>query len=390
MSSMAVVTVHPRALARRRAGHLWVYASDVLDPGQAASGDIVRVVDARGKQMGFALYSPSSRIALRFVADASETPEREFWRQRLLAAAAYRHDVVEDTEAYRLVFGESDRLPSLIIDRYGDTFVVQTLTPGMERLKGMWVDLLRELYAPRAIVERNDVKARTLEGLPLQKGLLDGSLGEPVRIRMNDVIFEVDIINGQKTGAFLDQRENYRAAARYARGRCLDGFCFSGGFALHLARRADSVLAVDISPEALAAGRRNAELNGLSNITFVEANLFDYLRELDKKRETFDLIVLDPPAFAKSRAALEGALRGYKEINLRALRLLRPGGILVTCSCSYHVSEEMLLAVLQQAAADAGRSCRVLERRTQARDHPVLLAMPETYYLKCVILHVVH
>lgn len=389
MSSTTVVTVHPRVGARRRAGHLWVYASDVLDSGHAMSGDIVEVVDARGKRLGLAFYSQPSQIALRWIADVGETPDREFWRQRLLTAAAYRHQVVEDTDAYRLVFGESDRLPSLIIDRYGDSFVLQTLTPGMDRLKGMWVDLLRELYAPRAIIERNDAKARTLEGLPLQKGVLDGSLTEPVRIRMNDLVFEVDLINGQKTGAFLDQRENYRAVARYARGRCLDGFCFSGGFALHLACGAESVLAVDISPEALAAGRRNAELNGLRNITFIEANLFDYLRELDKKRETFDLIVLDPPAFAKSRAALEGALRGYKEINLRALRLLRPGGILVTCSCSYHLSEEMLLAVLHEAAVDAGRSCRIVERRSQARDHPVLLAMPETSYLKCVILHVV-
>lgn len=389
MSSMAVVTVHPRVGARRRAGHLWVYASDVLDSGRAMSGDIVQVVDARGKRLGLAVYSQPSQIALRFIAEAGETPDREFWRQRLLAAAAYRHQVVEDSEAYRLVFGESDRLPSLIIDRYGDSFVLQTLTPGMERLKEMWVGLLRELYGPRAIVERNDVKARTLEGLPLHKGVLEGSLQEPVRIRMNGVIFEVDVINGQKTGAFLDQRENYRAAARYARGRCLDGFCFSGGFALHLARRAESVLAVDISSEALAAGRRNAELNGLGNITFVQANLFDYLRELERKRESFDLIVLDPPAFAKSRAALEGALRGYKEINLRALRLLRPGGTLVTCSCSYHLSEDMLLAVLHEAAVDAGRACRIVERRTQARDHPMLLAMPETHYLKCVILHVV-
>jgi len=388
MASMAVVTVHPRAGARRRAGHGWVYASDVLDVGGATSGDIVEVVDARGRKLGLAFYSQPSQIALRWIGDVGQTPEREFWRHRLLTAAAYRQQVVEDTDAYRLVFGESDRLPSLIIDRYGDCFVLQTLTPGMERLTSVWVSLLDELYAPRAIVERNDVKARTLEGLPLHKGVLQGRLDEPVRVHMNGLLWEVDLIGGQKTGAFLDQRENYRAAARYARGRCLDGFCFSGGFALHLARRAESVLAVDVSPDALGAGRRNAALNGLTNITFVEANLFDYLRELEKRRETFDLIVLDPPAFAKSRTALAGAVRGYKEINLRALRLLRPGGILVTCSCSYHLSEEMLLAILHEAAVDVGRSCHILERRTQARDHPVLLAMPETHYLKCIILHV--
>lgn len=377
-----------RGAARLQSGHLWVYAADLVDAGGAQGGEIVAVADTRGRRLGWALYSDRSQIALRWIAEPDLEITRAFWRERLLRAADLRHRMLGDVEAYRLVFAESDRLPSLIIDRYGDCFVLQTLSQGMEALKPLWVDLLVELFAPRAIVERNDVKVRALEGLPLTKGVLYGTVPEHVEVTLGEGRFQIDVLQGQKTGAFLDQQENYRAAARYARGRVLDGFCYGGGFAVHLAARAESVLAVDISAEAVEQARRNAERNSRTNVTVVEGNVFDLLRELDQRQERFDLIVLDPPAFAKSRAAVPGALRGYKEINLRALRLLRPEGVLVTCSCSYHMSEEMFLEMLRAAAADARRSVRILERRTQASDHPILLSMPETHYLKCVILQV--
>ncbi len=387
-ASTRTVTITARGAARLQAGHLWVYATDLVDTGGARGGDVVAVTDTRSRRLGWALYSDRSQIALRWIAEPDVEIGRAFWRERLVRAAAFRQRVIGETNAYRLVFAESDLLPSLIIDRYGEYFVLQTLSQGMEALKPLWVELLVELYAPRAIVERNDAKVRALEGLPLQKGVLYGTVPERVEIALDGLRFEVDVLGGQKTGAFLDQRENYRAAARYARGRVLDGFCYAGGFALHLAACAESVLAVDISAEAVRQARRNAEANAFSQVTVVEANLFDFLRELDRRGEAFDLIVLDPPAFAKSRAAVPNALRGYKEINLRALRLLRPEGVLVTCSCSYHMSEEMFLAMLREAAADARRQVRILERRTQAADHPILLAMPETHYLKCVILQV--
>ncbi len=371
-----------------QSGHLWVYAADLVDAGGAQGGEVVAVTDTRGRRLGWALYSDRSQIALRWIAEPDLEITRAFWRERLLRAAAFRQRMIGDAEAYRLVFAESDLLPSLIIDRYGDCFVLQTLSQGMEALKPLWVDLLVELFAPRAIVERNDAKVRALEGLPLAKGVLYGTLPERLEVALGDGRFQVDLLQGQKTGAFLDQQENYRAAARYARGRVLDGFCYAGGFAVHLAARAESVLAVDISAEAVAQARRNVQANGLANVAVIEANVFDLLRELDRQQERFDLIVLDPPAFAKSRAAVPGALRGYKEINLRALRLLRSDGVLMTCSCSYHMSEEMFLDMLREAAADARRQVRILERRTQAPDHPVLLSMPETRYLKCVILQV--
>lgn len=388
MVSTKTVTITARGAARLQRGHLWVYAADLVDAGGAQGGEIVAVADPRGRRLGWAFYSARSQIALRWIAEPEQEITRAFWCERLREAAAFRRRAVGDAQAYRLVFAESDRLPSLVIDRYGEYFVLQTLSQGTEMLKPLWVELLVELFAPRAIVERNDVKVRALEGLPPAKGVLYGTVPERVEVAVGEGRFHVDLLQGQKTGAFLDQQENYRAAARYGRGRVLDGFCYAGGFAVHLAACAESVLAADISAEAVAQARRNAEINGRANVTVVEANVFDLLRELDRRQERFDVIVLDPPAFAKSRAAVPGALRGYKEINLRALRLLRPDGVLVTCSCSYHMSEEMFLDVLREAAADARRQVRILERRTQAADHPILLAMPETHYLKCVILQV--
>lgn len=382
------VVISGRAETRLRAGYFWVFSGDVVNAHEVENGAIVQVRNRRGDLLGYALYSQHSNITLRWLTDRRACIDRAFWRQRLLAADAFRQQVVSDTDAFRLVFGESDLLPSLIIDRYGRCFVIQTLTPGMDALKSLWVDLLVELYQPSAVIERNDVKARQLEGLPLEKGILSGSAPENVEVTINGIRFRVDLLGGQKTGTFLDQRENYRAARRWARGRGLDGFCYTGGFALHLASSCQSVVAVDISTEALDQGKRNAALNGIEHIEFVKANVFDFLRDRVRAGDHFDIIVLDPPAFAKSRAALEGAIRGYKEINLRALRLLAPGGILVTCSCSYHLSESMFLDILRAAAADTHRRVRLLEKRTQARDHPILLSMPETHYLKCVILQV--
>jgi len=314
--------------------------------------------------------------------------DRDFWFSRLVAAERLRQQVVSDTTAYRLVYGESDLLPSLIIDRYNDCFVLQTLSQGMETLKQTWVDLLVERYGPRAIIERNEARVRDLEGLPRSTGVIYGHDPGEMVIEESGVRFNVNLVEGQKTGAFLDQRENRIAARGYARGRALDCFTYQGAFALHLGRGADQVIAVDVSGAAISQARRNAELNGSTNIEFVEANVFDLLREKDQAGERFDIINLDPPAFAKNRASIEGAMRGYKEINLRAMKMLAPGGTLITSSCSYHMSEESFLNVLAGAAADAGRSVRVIEKRTQARDHPVLISMPETFYLKCMILRV--
>jgi 23S rRNA (cytosine1962-C5)-methyltransferase len=382
------VIITRRAAAQLRSGYLWVFSTEVVDAAGAHTGSIVRVVDNRQKPIGYAIYSDRSKIALRWVAATTDRIDRDFWRRRLMAALDHRRHVVANTEALRVVFAESDLLPSLIIDRYGDYFVMQTLTPGMDAMKPLWVEPLIELFAPQAIIERNDVKMRQLEGLEMQKGVLYGSVtSEPV-VAMNGVRFHADLLEGQKTGLFLDQRENYELARTYSRGRALDCFCYSGGFALHIARQCDAVLAVDLSAEALNEARTNAEINNLKNIEFLQANVFDLLRDLVNQNERFSMIVLDPPAFAKSREAVEGAIRGYKEINLRALRLLEPGGILITCSCSYHMSEQMFLGVLASAAADARRQVRLLEKRKQARDHPILLSMPETYYLKCIVLQV--
>jgi 23S rRNA (cytosine1962-C5)-methyltransferase len=382
------VTITKRAATQLRAGSLWVFSTQVINADGVRSGDIVQVIDEGQQPLGHALYSRQSRIALRWIAPRGESVDREFWRRRLMAAADYRQRVVAHTEACRLVYGESDLLPSLIIDRYRDHFVLQTLTPGMDALKSLWVDLLVELFFPHAIVERNDVKVRQLEGLSLQKGVLHGSPVPELVVSLNGLRFQIDLLGGQKTGAFLDQRENYEISSQYGFGRALDCFCYTGGFAMHLARNCEKVVAIDSSPEALADAKRNAELNRMTNIDFIQSNVFDLLREYVNRDEKFSTIVLDPPAFAKSRGAVEGAVRGYKEINLRAMRLLEPGGILITCSCSYHMNEELFLGVLASAAADAHRKVRILEKRMQARDHPVLLSMPETYYLKCIVLQV--
>ncbi len=404
----ADAVISPKGVERVRAGHLWIYRSDVTSRPTAASGSVVRVVDKRGRFVGWAHYGAESEITLRLLSTVEAEITPDFWRERLRAAAAWRQRVVSETDAYRLVHTEGDYLPGLIVDRYSDSFVIQTLTRGMDALKAMWIEMLVEEFKPRLIVERNDAKVRQFEGLPMvSRVLYEAGKSEPraeidgqaaavspaassaeLIMTENGIKFWVDLIGGQKTGAFLDQRENRAAAMRYGRGRALDCFSFHGSFALHLARVCECVTALDISATAIEGARRNAALNGLTNVELVEANVFDQLREYDEQGERFSTIVLDPPAFAKNRGAVEAALRGYKEINLRALRLLEPGGVLITCSCSYHVGEELFLQTLTEAARDAGRAVQMIEKRTQARDHPILLTVPETYYLKCVVLRV--
>lgn len=379
------VRVTPKGADRFRSGHPWIFRSDITDTASAAAGDTVHVLDARGGFIGQAHYSSTSQIALRMLA---RSPEPVDIGARIASAQKLREQLVTDSTAYRLVHAEADFLPGLIVDRYGDCFAIQTLDQGMDRATGEIVAALEAQFSPRAIVARNDTAVRTLEELPREVKLLAGELDGPVTVQMNGFTIEADLLHGQKTGVFLDQRENYLAAGRYASGRALDCFTSTGGFALHLARTCETVEAIDSSAPALAAADRNAEANDLLNVRFREADVFDVLSNYSSARRTFDTIVLDPPAFAKSRKQIEGAMRGYKDINLRALRLLGPGGILVTCSCSHHVSEAMFLEVVAEASLDAGRTLRVLERRTQAQDHPILLTVPETMYLKCLILQV--
>jgi 23S rRNA (cytosine1962-C5)-methyltransferase len=379
------VTVSRKGADRFKAGHPWIFRSDITDTGQSQPGDTVQVLDARGQFIGQAHYSAASQIALRMLTRTREPVEIA---ARIAAAQSFRDFIVSDSTAYRLVHAEADFLPALIIDRYADTFTVQTLNQAMDRATSEIVAALQAQYSPRAIVARNDSGVRSLEQLPREVKLLQGELDGPVPIRMNGLAMEADLLHGQKTGVFLDQRENYQAAARYATGKALDCFTSTGGFALHLARSCEQVEAIDSSAAALATARRNALANQIANVTFREADAFEVLSAYASARRTFDTVILDPPAFAKSRKQIDGALRGYKDINLRALRLLEPGGILVTCSCSHHVSESMLLEIVAEASLDSGRTLLVLERRTQAQDHPILLTVPETLYLKCVILQV--
>jgi 23S rRNA (cytosine1962-C5)-methyltransferase len=382
------VTINKRGVERTRARHLWVYKSDLVDFSKAKAGEIVRVADPRGRFVGWALYSSRSQIALRFVTFEDVSIDREFWRHRLTTAEKLRKEVVSNATAYRLVYGESDLLPSLIADRYNDCLVIQTLSQGMDSLKHTIIEILVELFSPRAIIERNDARVRDLEGLPRTSGLVYGVEPGELTTKELDVYFLTDLLGGQKTGSFLDQRQNRIAAADYSRGRVLDCFAFQGAFSLHLARNAERVTAVEISADAVEHAKRNAELNAITNIDFVEGNVFDVLHDMDQKGERFDLINLDPPAFAKNRGAVQSAMRGYKEVNLRAIKMLNPGGTLITSTCSYHMSEDMFLNCIAEAAADAGRSVQLLEKRGQSRDHPVLVSMPETYYLKCVIARV--
>jgi 23S rRNA (cytosine1962-C5)-methyltransferase len=378
-------TVTRKGEDRIARGHPWIFRSDVAKRDGCLPGSVVRVLSSRGKPLGFAFYSARSEIELRMIKRGEELPAG-FLRERLAAAIAWRAEIAPGAEAVRLVHGEGDGLPSLILDRYGPYLVLQTLSQTTDALKPKIVETLVDLLQPTGILERNDPRVRDLEGLDRKVGLLHGDVPESIEIREGDVVFEADLWKGQKTGLFLDQRENHLMAKGYARGRVLDGFTYHGGFALHVARVAESVLAVDSAADAVARTQKNASRNGFANVEAREANVFDMLHDLHKAGERFDTVILDPPAFAKSKGATLKAARGYKEINLRALHLLRPGGILITCSCSYHIHESDLEAILGDAAADAGATVTIVEKRRQGRDHPVLLGVPETYYLKCFVL----
>jgi 23S rRNA (cytosine1962-C5)-methyltransferase len=369
---------------RVRAGHPWIYRSDVTEVS-AGPGDLVAVT-ARGRTIGYALFSDRSEITLRMISYDADRPADTIWRDRLLAAIAYRESLALDATAYRLVHGEADRLPSLIVDRYGDYLVVQALSQAIDRRLPEISSALVELLHPAGILARNDPRVRLLEGLDQRVETLHGHVPQSIEAREGAVRYQVDPWRGQKTGLFLDQRENREAALRYARGRVLDAFSYNGGFALAVAPESDTVLAVDISEDAVERIRINAARNQLANVEARAMNVFDELRELDRTGVRFDTIVLDPPAFAKNKAAVRKALSGYKEINLRALKLLQPGGFLVTCSCSYNVGEGAFLEVVSDAAADARAEVSLVEKRAQGRDHPILINVPETYYLKCLIL----
>ena len=384
-ASRATVVISARGEQRLRTGHPWIYRADVADV-DAAGGDIVEVIGPRRRTLGHALFSDRSQIPIRMLARGEAPFDVSVLRARLERAIRFRDSLALDATAYRLVHGEADLLPSLVIDRYGSFLVVQALSQGMDRLLPLVTGWLSEILSPEGILARNDPKVRTLEGLAQTVDVLAGSVPDTVVVREGPIEYEVDLRRGQKTGLFLDQRENRDAAARYARGRLLDCFSYHGGFALRLAGRCTTVEAVDVSPDAVGRIESNAARNGVGNLTAREANVFDELRRLEKAGERYDTIVLDPPAFAKNKASVPNALAGYKEINLRAMRLLSPGGYLVSCSCSYNVSEDVFAAVLHEASIDSHTPVTIVEKRMQGRDHPVLVGAPETHYLKCFIL----
>ncbi len=386
---MRSVKVNRKAADRIASGHPWVFASDIVDRDGAEPGDAVQVFDFRSRALGTAHYSSSSQITLRLLSKQVEEVDSEFLRKRLSAAIALRTQVVRDSDAYRVVYSEGDLLPALIVDRYGDYLSLQTLNQGMDRIQADIVRCLENLLLPKGIIARNDVAVRTREELPVETKIVSGEVPARVDVTMNGLRWHADLVHGQKTGVYLDQRENYVAAAKYAHGNALDCFTSTGGFALHLARTCEQVEAIDSSEHAIQTAGTNRDLNDIRNVTFREADVFDVLTGYAGARRKFDTVVLDPPAFTKSRQQIEGAARGYKEINQRALRLLDSGGVLVTCSCSHHFSEALLLEVLAEASLDTRKTLRVLERRAQAQDHPILLTVPETHYLKCLIVQVV-
>jgi 23S rRNA (cytosine1962-C5)-methyltransferase len=383
---MGTAVLTPKGTERAKSGHVWIYRSDVAEVSDAVGGDIVDVIGPRGRPVGAAFYSDRSQIALRLLTHGGQAASSALVRSRIVDAVRYRDTLRIDATAYRLVHAEGDLVPSLIVDRYGDSLVVQCLSQATDRLLPEIVDVLNETVGPAGILVRNDAKVRGLEGLESQVQVVSGTVPEHVAVREGPVWFDVDLRGGQKTGLFLDQRENREAAAHYAHGQLLDAFSYNGGFALALASRCRDLTALEISEDAAERIRTNAHRNGVNRLAVRVVNVFDELHELDRSDARFDTIVLDPPAFAKNKAAVPRAITGYKEINRRALRLLSPGGFLVTCSCSHHVDEVLFEDIVRHAAADAGVSVTVVEKRTQGRDHPVLLSVPETLYLKCLIL----
>jgi 23S rRNA (cytosine1962-C5)-methyltransferase len=379
------VIVSARGEQRIRSGHPWIYRADVIDV-DAGAGETVAVIGPRQRLLGHALFSDRSQIPVRMLTRGHEPAGLELWRTRLANALRYRASLALDATAYRLVHGEGDLLPSLVIDRYGDYLVLQALSQGVDRLLPDITRILVDLASPAGILARNDPRVRALEGLEQKVEVLHGTIPPSLVVREGPVEYEVDLWKGQKTGLFLDQRENRDAAARYARGRLLDCFSYNGGFALRLARTCPDAEALDISGDAVARIQANAVRNNVPHLKAREANVFDELRRLEKTGARYDTIVLDPPAFAKNKASIPNALAGYKEINLRAMRLLGPGGYLVTCSCSYNVNEAMFGEMLHEASVDSHTPVTIVEKRMQGRDHPVLVGVPETYYLKCFVL----
>lgn len=378
--------VSNRGARRWDAGHPWIYRSDVIQRPDSEAG-AVRVTDQRGKPLGTALWSPRSEISLRLIdRDAGATLDRAWWRRTLERILARRTGLDADASAYRLVHGEGDGVPSLIVDRYDRWLVVQLMSAGLEHFRSEIVAALRDIVQPAGILARNDVSLRVKEGLATEVELLDGVVPDEIEVHEHGVRYLAAPWRGQKTGAFLDQRENRALVGRVAFGNALDCFSYHGSFALHLAQRAEHVTALDASAHALTRAEENFRRNGFDNGTFVEANAFEYLKARERERARFDIIVLDPPAFAKTKPALAAGLRGYKEINLRAMRLLAPGGLLFTASCSYHLTKPLFLEMLEAAAADSGRRMVLRELRGQPRDHPEVLTIPETGYIKGALL----
>lgn len=384
MYDVAVVT--PKGARRWQQGHPWIYRSDVATRPHSPAG-AVRVHDTRGKPIGTALWSPASEISLRLVDRAANIQlDDSWWRRRIGAAIERRQPLANVATAYRLIHGEGDACPSLICDRYDRWLVVQLMSAGLEAFRDEIVNALGELVKPAGVLARNDVPLRAKENLPVSVELLRGDVPQEVEVSEHGVRFLAAPWRGQKTGAFLDQRENRVLIGERARGRALDCFSYHGSFALHLARRADSVIALDVSAEALARAADNCARNNITNVELVEADAFDYLRDRERAGDRFDTIVLDPPAFAKNKASLAAAIRGYKDINLRAMRLLSRGGLLFTASCSFHLTKALFLDMLQDAAADSGRRVALRAITAQSLDHPEVVTIPETGYLKGALL----
>jgi 23S rRNA (cytosine1962-C5)-methyltransferase len=379
--------VTARGAERWVRGHPWIYRAEVL--GGPQSPGLVAVKDPRGRFIGQALYSPKSEIRLRLLERGDCPVDATWWREQLAICAGRRRDI--DASAYRMVHGEGDALPSLVVDRYDRWLVVQILSAGLETMRELVVQALREVLGPEGILLRNDAPVRRREGLSPETVLAYGMVPRQIEVREGPVRYLAAPWEAQKTGEFLDQRPNRVLAGQLmrAQGRALDCFAYHGSFAIHLAQKAGSVIALDSSREALERGAANAALNHLSNIEWREADAFETLRTLERARERFDAIVLDPPAFAKSRAAVPAAVRGYREINLRAMRLLAPGGVLLTASCSFHLRLPQFLGMLAEAAGDSGRRVILRELLGQGDDHPEVLTIPETGYLKGAVLRAV-
>ncbi len=382
------VIINQKGTNRVQGGHPWVFRSDILEAAEVNPGDVVSVYQPKGKFLGQAFYNPRSQISLRFISRRPEAIDSHFWHHRIKKSLEGRAPYWGDKDACRLIHGESDRLPSLIVDRYKDVLVFQTLSLGMDRFKETLLAILDEQLHPRAIVERNDSTIRELEGMVLQSGVVRGELPSSLEIREGNYFFKVDPLQGQKTGLFLDQSENHQVAGRYSQGRVLDLFSYQGGFALPASTKAEEVIAVDSSLPALEKLKKNCERNQIQNVRTVEDNGFDFLRRCHEQKESFDMIILDPPPFVRNRKNIGGGIRGYKEINLRAMKILKPGGLLVTCSCSQNFTPRLFDEVLQEASQDAKCDIQILERRGASSDHPVLLSFPESSYLQCWVLRV--